>query len=484
MKNKRFICLLLVMTLLVLPVTSFAATFTKTKTTDVSLLQNGDFDIAYSDADYSRNGISSYAISNYSSASEYLYNALKNVEDRIDVSAYNIPVEEFSDFFCKVVNDNPDLFFVSSSISYKYYESTGTTAFVMPCYSMTAEEISSANVIFNNGVQNALSCVDNSMTDLQKALVIHDYICDNAVYKENGYITHSAYGFFYNGEVVCAGYTLAYAYLLNQLGIDTAHISSDAMKHAWNAVCIDGKWYQCDVTWDDINASNGSEPINVLGNFEHVNFMKSNDYFVSLNGSYHYGGTTYDSISLNNTDYDSYFWDKVMSKIIVKDGYYYYMQPVSSGSYLMKRDVNGNETRFSNSSFSAAKLTLTSEPTDSRGVSSTLTLDDYLYRLDYLDNRFYVTSDYSKVSSVSNNGRVQTIAPSSTSYIRGMSVVDNEIVIQDLNSIDSIVVYDKYEYFSNYMSKINNNTYNNYPDIDNDGYVNAKDYALIKKQKA
>ena len=65
-----------------------------------------------------------------------------------------------------------------------------------------------------------------------------------------------------------------------------------------------------------------------------------------------------------------------------------------------------------------------------------------------------------------------------------MSVVNNEIVIQDLNSIDSIVVYDKYEYFSNYMSKINNNTYNNYPDIDNDGYVNAKDYALIKKQKA
>ena len=40
---------------------------------------------------------------------------------------------------------------------------------------------------------------------------------------------------------------------------------------------------------------------------------------------------------------------------------------------------------------------------------------------------------------------------------------------------------DKAEYFNNYISTQNNADYNNYPDVNYDNFVNAKDFSIIKK---
>jgi len=100
------------------------------------------------------------------------------------------------------------------------------------------------------------SIITPSMSDREKALVIHDYIINNTVY---GYPTNDedaayrAEGVFKYNEAVCAGYSSAFLVMAHVAGLEATYVSvkSDKMHHAWNKVKIDGVWYHVDVTWDD-----------------------------------------------------------------------------------------------------------------------------------------------------------------------------------------------------------------------------------------
>lgn len=89
---------------------------------------------------------------------------------------------------------------------------------------------------------------------------VHNWLIDNLEYdttlqKDN---IHNIYGAFSNKEVVCEGYARTFKYILDGLGIENVLVSGTATNsdnetesHAWNYVCIEGKWYAVDVTWDD-----------------------------------------------------------------------------------------------------------------------------------------------------------------------------------------------------------------------------------------
>ena len=52
-------------------------------------------------------------------------------------------------------------------------------------------------------------------------------------------------------KAICQGYTLLFNAFMNELGIESLHLSSDSMNHAWNLVHMDDDhWYHIDVTWD------------------------------------------------------------------------------------------------------------------------------------------------------------------------------------------------------------------------------------------
>lgn len=50
-------------------------------------------------------------------------------------------------------------------------------------------------------------------------------------------------------KVTCGGYTSAFSYLMNKLGIDC--IAMSGAMHIWNEVLVDGEWKIVDVTWND-----------------------------------------------------------------------------------------------------------------------------------------------------------------------------------------------------------------------------------------
>ena len=84
------------------------------------------------------------------------------------------------------------------------------------------------------------------------ALWLHDWLIYNANY-DYTYSRFGASGVLLKGSGVCASYTDAYTYLLDEFGIESMYLSSRQMNHAWNLVKIDGEWCHIDCTWDDPN---------------------------------------------------------------------------------------------------------------------------------------------------------------------------------------------------------------------------------------
>lgn len=449
------------------------------------LLQEGEFDLITSD-EVKQFGSAAVQLS----AEEYVHTQLLTYPDStslnfsINVTSYNIPLDSVVAFYSNVINDNPDLFFVSSSLSYNYYTSTGNIAYIFPEFSMDKEEVAAAVEVFNEGAQKALSSVDSTMTDLQKALVLHDCICDLAYYPQvdlstqDKSIYHSAYGLFYNGEAVCAGYSLAYSYLLNQAGVPCEYVASDDMQHAWNKVKIGDNWYNVDCTWDDLDFSND---FTIHGSMGHYCFLKSDEKFNTLDCLYHYGGYTYDTCTAGDTTYDTAFWDDVVARIYVVDGDYYYIDPNTSTHYsnLVKRTVSDTETTVKQIYYSVS-LSSYIGCTDSSGNTYNKTIVNPLVRLVWLDNRFYIVYQ-KKICSVTTDSRTCDII-SINNYCLGFGVNENHnLIYQYYSSPETENELDKLTYYNNYFTTVKGTNYNNYPDINYDGVINAKDYAMIIK---
>ena len=120
-------------------------------------------------------------------------------------------------------------------------------------------------------------------TDYDKALKIHDWVCENIYYDEDGVsstnISSTAYvasDVLYQRKAVCLGYSNLFAALCRAAGIgcnvvtgyalgveegdiawtETSINTSDA-NHAWNEVYLDGRWVLVDTTWDSQNKLTG-----------------------------------------------------------------------------------------------------------------------------------------------------------------------------------------------------------------------------------
>ena len=130
------------------------------------------------------------------------------------------------------------------------------------------------------------SLVNSSFDDKTNIKVIHDYIINNTKYDskrahENilDYKSNIAYGTLLEGYAVCGGYSDAMAIFLDRMGIKNFKVASQ--DHVWNALELDGVWYNLDLTWDDPVVSDGSDYL------DDSYFLISTDRLLQLDTSQH-----------------------------------------------------------------------------------------------------------------------------------------------------------------------------------------------------
>ena len=487
MKKKGYISLFLIFSVLAVTlIPHYLFAIGSEIDTSVPLYQEGEFEVVEVEPELT------YDSGNdpYAAATEYICAQLEQNAEEIFIGAYNVKTSEFVDYFRNLINTHPELFNVASNFSYKPYSNVDKMYSILPTYSMTNEEYTAARVVFDEGTGKILSEIDYSMNDVQKALTVHDALCDIATYPDLGtfdestgsysadkLIYHNAYGIFYDGNAVCQGYALAYIYLMNQLGIPCEYVASDTINHGWNKIKIDGNWYNVDVTWDDLDYGVRKT---IRGSVKHNFFMKSDSFFVGEGGHFHYDGETHSQCDATDTSYDSYFWNGILSRIYAVGGDYYYVKNTSGyNGRLVKRTVAGAES-YVGPSFIHVTGTTTSKFYDKDGNEYNESMSNFYAKPVYLDNRFYITTYYG-VISVNLEGKDYDIDSFST-YFRGFSQQDGQLVYQVAgDSTYTEVTMEKLVYYNNSLTQKKGVNYNNYPDINYDEVVNAKDYVYITR---
>ena len=146
-----------------------------------------------------------------------------------------------------------------------YWSATGNARPLAGAVTVTEDnikEVVSNENVYEKAVQNVLyealgKSKGANMTELQKAVALHDWLVVNCQYDLSYGKKHlnpyDKYGAVVDGYCVCDGYTKAYADLLGRVGIKAERVVGlkGTERHAWNCITIGGKKYYVDVTADD-----------------------------------------------------------------------------------------------------------------------------------------------------------------------------------------------------------------------------------------
>lgn len=240
------------------------------------------------------------------SVRDTLIKGVESLTQRIDISQYKIGKEEFWEIWLDLCGNQGTFFVTGGSCS--YYVSGGIVTVVMPGYDSryTVKDIQKY-VAKRKAV--LATVVKSGMTDLEKALAIHDYLVAHNSY-DLSYTGYSAYDALIRQTSVCDGYAKCYSDLLNSAKVNAKRVTSDVMKHAWNVVKIDDDWYHVDCTWDDPVRSGTTLPSaerehpaeGFTGRVGHKNFMLSDDGISGAGSSGHRGWTKI--VTCSNKKYD------------------------------------------------------------------------------------------------------------------------------------------------------------------------------------
>ena len=276
------------------------------------------------------NKVKTYASGDSETLENHVINSLLNGETTIDVKDYNISTQDMLNFISYVLFEHPETYVINS---WQVYYSNGIALYVVPSYFINQEDVKFYYEKAEFMAQNFVNSVPEDASEVEKAVYVHNYICENTEYDFIGYnnnsmapIVHSMYGLFINGLTVCDGYSGAFNYLAEKLGLASEIVTSTPMNHAWNLVRIGNSYYHVDTTWDDTPIP--GKDIYGVWNYEY--------FLLSDNGMYAHSHSGWSSsIRATDTRYDNYFLRDVERPIIPFDGKWYYIEKNSESRIVL-----------------------------------------------------------------------------------------------------------------------------------------------------
>lgn len=213
--------------------------------------------------------------------------------ESIDVSAYNITIDNYLSLYCDFVMRHPELMLVTGCGHSVSSEDANLVTKITPWYLNTNKaEDDEARLILENKVNELAALADGIEDPVGKLLIVHDEISRLYSYDYNAlnitdtnsaefsWLPYTAYGLIKNGKSVCQGISQLFYAVAEKLGIECDYCCSlNVLAHIWNYVKIDDTWYHVDLTWDETAASN-EEDSGVTEATYHGNFMASDAAFV------------------------------------------------------------------------------------------------------------------------------------------------------------------------------------------------------------
>ena len=204
---------------------------------------------------------------NQKSAYDEIYKAVMNANSKLTFLTC-ISKDEISNAIYAVYYDNPELFWWAGCFTW-WYNSDGTVTSIDFDYLFNQSQLEKCNKAFLNMSLPIIFYANLLESDMDKIKYVHDYLCLSIDYdydavqagKQGGKL-QTAYSAVVEYKTVCTGYSKAFAYYMQQLGIPCVVLCS--RDHAWNMVEVDGNFYQMDVTWNDDSKNRIPKYFNLL----------------------------------------------------------------------------------------------------------------------------------------------------------------------------------------------------------------------------
>lgn len=265
-------------------------------------------------------------------AKKEIKKALDKFETSITLKA-EIDRNDIADIFYSVLLENKQYYYVNSQITYTYSTKTNFIHTLNFSYCLDRDQARKTRTEFNNAFKSYISKVDKKWTDLQKCIFIHDALILGCKYDTTVQKTsYTSYGALVKGQAVCQGYSIAYAQLLNELGIDCTVVYSMADNHMWNCVKIGDKWYNVDVTYDDPLPDAENQVFHSL-------FLKSTR---GINKDGRHNVTKDEApVTTDSSAFDYWFWNDITKAMPVDGDYIFYV--TDSGAITSYNVKNSNQ---------------------------------------------------------------------------------------------------------------------------------------------
>ena len=197
----------------------------------------------------------------YEPECRYYYHFLTDHEKEVFKAVYDAAVafrshasysyatnEEIDHVFIVLQNDCPELFHVD--MSGFWYTNSGMDI----RYRMQKAEYETISASIHSKLDTMAASFPAGADDFEKQLVVYRYLIEHCDYLIDGDKTTRADACLYYGKSQCSGYAAALSLALRHFGIQDMVAGNP--DHAWNIVKINGKWYNCDATWDDTGTEN------------------------------------------------------------------------------------------------------------------------------------------------------------------------------------------------------------------------------------
>lgn len=223
-----------------------------------------------------------------------------------------IGVEDFWKVYYAVLADHPEIFWIGTRAQVEESGLTGKVVTYDLEIIVPVEARASMREKLEAAADTCISGISADASTYQKIKYVYEYIINTTEYSSGSADSQNIQSVLLYQSSVCAGYSKAFQYILNRMGIFCTYITGtirDGGDHGWNLVRIDDQYYYVDVTWGDPVFANQVESQTVK-NVINYNYLccTENDLFKT-----HVPG---DAIALPPCTSDDYNYYKL-------NGYYY-----------------------------------------------------------------------------------------------------------------------------------------------------------------
>lgn len=192
----------------------------------------------------------------------------------------SVGVDDFWNVYYAVLADHPEIFWVGAGVQAEENSLIGKVVSYKIEAAVPVEARPSMREKIEEAADTCIAGISPEAATYEKIKYVYEYLIDTVEYQADSADSQNIQSALLYHSSVCAGYSKAFQYILNRMGIFCTYVTGEIKgggEHGWNMVRIGEEYYYVDVTWGDpVFANQVGEA--VQGDVKNYNYLCCTQY--------------------------------------------------------------------------------------------------------------------------------------------------------------------------------------------------------------